>query len=44
MFRIYGGAEELVVSGYSDASLQTDRDDNNSKSGFIFGLNGGAIT
>ena len=26
-FLIYGGDEELVVKGYSDASFQTDRDD-----------------
>jgi len=24
---VYGGSEELVVSGYSDASFQTDKDD-----------------
>jgi len=27
MFLVYGGEEELVVTGYTDASFQTDRDD-----------------
>ena len=27
MFLVYGGEKELVVSGYTDASFQTDRDD-----------------
>ena len=26
-FLVYGGEEELVVRGYTDASFQTDRDD-----------------
>ena len=33
-----------TVSGYSDASFQTDRDDSCSQSGFVFLLNGGAVT
>ena len=44
MFLIFGGEEELKVKGYSDASFQTDRDDCRSQSGFVFLLNGGAIT
>nr|CAE03845.1 OSJNBb0089K06.4 [Oryza sativa Japonica Group] len=27
MFLVYGGQEELVVNGYTDASFQTDKDD-----------------
>lgn len=43
-FLVYGGAEELVVRGYTDASFQTDRDDSISQSGFVFCLNGGAVS
>ncbi|CAD6268046.1 unnamed protein product [Miscanthus lutarioriparius] len=34
--------EELVVNGYTDASFQTDTDDSQSQSGFVFTINGGA--
>ena len=45
MFLVYGsGEEELVVKGYTDASFQTDRDDSRSQSGYIFILNGGAVS
>ncbi|KAJ9552489.1 hypothetical protein OSB04_016534 [Centaurea solstitialis] len=44
MFLVYGGAEELSVKGYTDASFQTDRDDSCSQSGFVFLLNGGAVS
>ncbi|KAD7117120.1 hypothetical protein E3N88_04388 [Mikania micrantha] len=45
MFLIYGGMEEeLTVRCYTDASFQTDRDDSRSQSGYVFTLNGGAIT
>ncbi|KAK8943207.1 hypothetical protein KSP39_PZI008734 [Platanthera zijinensis] len=44
VFLVYGGEEELVVSGYTDASFQTDRDDSKSQSGFVFCLNGGAVS
>jgi len=27
VFLVYGGQEELVVTGYTDASFQTDKDD-----------------
>ncbi|GJR80235.1 hypothetical protein Tco_0151020 [Tanacetum coccineum] len=40
MFLVYGGEEELRVTGYCDASWQTDKDD----CGWIFLLNGGAVT
>ncbi|XP_071695682.1 secreted RxLR effector protein 161-like [Rutidosis leptorrhynchoides] len=45
MFLIYGGVEEdPTVKCYTDASFQTDRDDSRSQSGYVFILNGGAIT
>ena len=43
-FLVYGGEEELVVRGYTDASFQTDKDDFRSQSGFVFCLNGGAVS
>jgi hypothetical protein len=43
-FLVFGGDEELVVKGYSDASFQTDVDDSKSQSGFVFCLNGGAVS
>ena len=44
-FLIYGGLEsELVVNGYTDASFQTDIDDFRSQSGYVFYLNGGAVS
>ena len=44
MFLIYGGDKELVVKGYTDASFITDLDDFKSQSGFVFILNGGAVS
>ncbi|KAJ9556430.1 hypothetical protein OSB04_011044 [Centaurea solstitialis] len=44
MFLVYGGVEELSVKGYTDASFQTDRDDSCSQSGFVFLLNGRAVS
>ena len=35
-FLIYGGQEELIVKGYTDASFQTDKDDFRSQSGYVF--------
>jgi len=43
MFFVYGGEEELSLSGYTDASFQTNKDDSRSQFGFVFCLNGGAI-
>jgi len=43
-FLIYGGQEELVVNGYTDASFQTDTDDSQSQSGFVYVINGGAVS
>ncbi|KAJ9560636.1 hypothetical protein OSB04_005796 [Centaurea solstitialis] len=43
MFLVFGGSEEEIsVTGYTDASFQTDRDDFKSQSGYIFTLNGEA--
>ncbi|KAK9018627.1 hypothetical protein V6N11_001597 [Hibiscus sabdariffa] len=36
--------EELRIKGYTDASFQTDKDDSRSQSGFVFCLNGGAVS
>jgi hypothetical protein len=44
VFLVYGGEEELVLTGYTDASFQTDKDDSKSQSGFVFTLNGGAVS
>ena len=44
MFLVYGGDKELVVKGYTDASFITDPDDYKSQSGFVFILNGGAVS
>ena len=44
MFLVYGGEDELIIKGYSDANFQSDRDDCSSQSGFVFTLNSGAVT
>ena len=44
MFLVYGGDKELVVNGYVDASFNTDSDDSKSQTGYIFILNGGAVS
>ena len=41
---VYGGEEELVITGYTDASFQTDKDDSKSQSGYVFTINGGAVS
>ncbi|KAI3780168.1 hypothetical protein L2E82_10129 [Cichorium intybus] len=38
------GSDTLRVEGYTDASFQTDRDSGRSRSGWVFLLNGGAVT
>ena len=43
-FLVYGGEEELVVNGYTDASFQTDKNDFRSQYGFVFCLNGGVVS
>jgi hypothetical protein len=44
MFLVYGGDEELVVKGYIDASFDTDPDDSKSLIGYVYILNGGAVS
>ena len=44
MFLVYGGEDKLVVNGYTDASFQTDIDDSQSQSGFVFTINGGVVS
>ena len=44
LFLVYGGDEELVVNGYTDASFMTDPNDFKSQSGYVFRLNGGAVS
>ena len=45
IFFIYGGQEgELVISGYIDDGFQSNLDDFRSQSGFVFCLNGGAVS
>jgi hypothetical protein len=43
-FFVFGCEEELVVKGYKDSSFQTDVDDSNSQSSFVFYLNIGAVS
>ena len=43
-FIVYGGPEELIVNGYTDASFQTDKDDSQSQSGYVINLNGGVVS
>src|SRR3954447_25315969 len=40
----YGGDEQLVVTSYTDASWNTDSDDSKSQSGYVFILNGSAVS
>ena len=44
MFLVYGGDEEIVVKGYVDASFDTDLDDSKSQTGYVYILNGGAVS
>ena len=43
-FLVYGGQKELIAEGYTDASFMTDPDDRRSQSGYVFLLNGGAVS
>ncbi|GKB80522.1 retrotransposon protein, putative, ty1-copia subclass [Tanacetum coccineum] len=45
MVLVYGAKpeDELKVSCYADASLQTDKDDTKSQTGYVFVLNGGVV-
>ena len=42
-FLIYGEGN-LEIKAYTDASFQTDKDDSKSQSGYVFILNGGAVS
>ena len=44
MFLVYGGDKELFINGYVNASFDTDLDDSKSETGYIFILNGGAVS
>ena len=44
MFLIYGGDKELVLNGYVDSSFDTDPDDSKSQTGYVFLLNGVAVS
>ena len=44
MFLDYGGDKRFVVKSYVDASFDTDPDDSKSQTGYIFILNGGAVS
>src|SRR4051812_44106701 len=44
MFLVYGGGKELAVNGYIDASFDTDPNDSKSQTGYVFILNGGAVS
>jgi hypothetical protein len=43
IFLVFGGSEDLIVNGYTDASIQTCIDDSSSQSRYVFCLNGGAV-
>ena len=44
MFLVYGGDKDLIVNGYVDASFGTHPDDYKSQTGYVFILNGGAVS
>jgi hypothetical protein len=44
VFLVFGGEEELIVMGYTDASFQIDVGDSKSQSDFVFCLNGEAVS
>jgi hypothetical protein len=44
VFLDYGGDEEQIEKGYVDASFNIDLDDAKSQTGYIFLLNGGAVS
>ncbi|GAA0148364.1 transmembrane signal receptor [Lithospermum erythrorhizon] len=41
---VYGGKDELLVEGYTDANFQIDKDDSKPQSGYVFCLNDGAVS
>ncbi|XP_063942424.1 secreted RxLR effector protein 161-like [Daucus carota subsp. sativus] len=44
IFLVFGGESELKIEGYTDSSFQSESDDSKSMSGYVFTLNGGAIS
>ncbi|XP_061336490.1 secreted RxLR effector protein 161-like [Gastrolobium bilobum] len=44
LFLVYGGSNELKVKGFTDAIFQSDKDYCKSQLGFIYTLNGGAVS
>jgi hypothetical protein len=44
MFLVYGGDEELVVKGCINASFDTEPDDSKSQTGYVYILNGRAVS
>ena len=44
MCLVYGGDEELGVMGYVGAIFDTDLDDSRSQTGYVFKVNGGAVS
>ena len=43
IFLVYGGSD-FKLEAYSDSSFQSDLDDSKSISGYVFTLNGGAVS
>ena len=41
---MFGGEEQLVVKGYTDAGFQTDKDNSRSQAEFVFCLNCGVVS
>ena len=41
---VFGGEQELVMRGYSDAGFKSDPGDYKSQTGYVFTLNGGAVS
>ena len=44
MFLVYRGEDEFSVKSYMDVSYLTDSDDSRSQSGYVFVMNGGAVS
>ncbi|KAM1264590.1 hypothetical protein ACFX13_035312 [Malus domestica] len=44
MFLVYGRGTELRVEAYTDADFQSDVNDRSSNSGYVFTLNGVAVS
>jgi hypothetical protein len=44
VFLVLEGEEELIVTGYTNASFQIGNDNSRSQSGFVFYLNEGAVS